>query len=179
MNIIRPAIVIGHAKDSKGACSKWLPSEFDYNSKVAEELVKLNPSITVYKHDSYSMGYYAMESRTANRINKNDHDLVLELHYNSASSLANGTEACYWFGSKKGKEYALKISEGLSYAFKTTNRGVRPLVNKNDRGYWFTYLMKPPAVLIEPFFGSNEFDSLKFSNPIKYAYILNNIINIL
>jgi N-acetylmuramoyl-L-alanine amidase len=171
------AILTGHAPDSKGAYSKWLPSEFDYNTQVAEELKKINSSLyTVYTHDSYLGGYYAMEKRTADTINKDSFDLTLELHYNSASPLAHGTECCYWFASKKGKEYAQKISEEISQRLDTTNRGIKALYNKNDRGYWFTYLMKAPAVIVEPFFGSNEFDALKFQDPKKYATILNSIL---
>jgi N-acetylmuramoyl-L-alanine amidase len=176
----KAAILIGHTKDSKGAYSKWLPSEFDYNIQVAEELKKINPSLyTVYTHDSYLGGYYAMEKRTAETINKEDFSIVLELHYNSASPLAHGTECCYWFASKKGKEYAQKISEEISQRLDTTNRGIKALYNKNDRGYWFTYLMKAPAVIVEPFFGSNEFDALKFQDPKKYASVLNEIISTL
>jgi N-acetylmuramoyl-L-alanine amidase len=171
------AILTGHAPDSKGDYSKWLPSEFDYNTQVAEELKKINSSLyTVYTHDSYLGGYYAMEKRTADTINKDSFDLTLELHYNSASPLAHGTECCYWFASKKGKEYAQKISEEISQRLDTTNRGIKALYNKNDRGYWFTYLMKAPAVIVEPFFGSNEFDALKFQDPKKYATILNSIL---
>lgn len=171
------AIIPGHSKSSKGACSCWLPCEFDYNLQVAEELKKLNPSLyTIYTHDSYSGGYYAMVKSTANQVNKVNFDLVLELHYNAASPLANGAETCYWFASKKGKEYAQKITNGLSSSFHITNRGIRALVNKNDRGYWFTYLMKAPTVIIEPFFGTNEFDALKFQDPKKYAIVLNSIL---
>lgn len=171
------AIVVGHAKNNPGAFSKWLKPEWEYNLKVAEELKKNNSSLySIFCHEGYDGGYYAMEKRTANKINAETFDLVLELHYNSASPMAHGTECCYWFASKKGKEYAQNISSQISRYFYTTNRGIKALYNKNDRGYWFTYLMKAPAVIVEPFFGSNEFDSLKFQDPVKYAQTLHQII---
>lgn len=172
------AIIVGHAPESKGACSKWLSPEFDYNKKVADELKKLNPELyTIYTHDSYSGGYYKMQQSAADKINKENFDLVMELHYNSSlSPKSNGTEACYWFASKKGKEYAHIITEEISKAFQTKNRGIRALANKNDRGYWFTYLMKAPAIIVEPFFGTNEFDSYKFQDYVKYATVLNSIL---
>lgn len=172
------AIVIGHAKDSKGACSPYLPCEFDYNKKVAEELKSINSDkYTIYEHGSYRKGYYAMVKETSDLINREDFDLVLELHYNAASPIAHGTEVLYYFASKKGKVYAEILSNGLSKALETKNRGIRPLYNKNDRGFQAVYLVKPPALIVEPFFGTNEFDCLKFQEPNRYAQVLDGIIN--
>ena len=80
--------------------------------------------------------------------------------------------------SKKGKEYAQAISEGIAKEYDTTirgDKGARALVNREDRGYWFTYLMKAPAVIVEPFFGSNE-EALKFKDEKQYACALHNIL---
>lgn len=174
------ALVVGHTmvKD-KGAYSDNLKqAEFDYNLKVANEIKALCPEMfDIYVHEVQD--YYQRQKGMAFKLNQQNYAAVFELHFNAASALANGTECCYWFNSKKGKLYAEMISKGVSEAFGTKLRGVnggKALVNKNDRGYWFTYLPKSPAVIVEPFFGSNTEESEKFRDVKKYAKVLYDVI---
>lgn len=172
------AIVIGHTKDSKGASSKFLPPEFDFNKNVAGKLKEINTGLyDIYEHDTYSYGYNSMIKRTADKINSKNYDLILELHYNAASPLANGCETLYYFASKKGKQYAEQFSQGISTRMGVSNRGIRALITSQDRGFASVYYPRATALILEPFFGSNSSDAAKFKNQEgKYAGVINDIV---
>lgn len=177
---MKVAIVIGHTSNGdKGAYSETLKlSEYDYNLKVANHMKELNPSVyDVYTHTIQE--YYNRQKAMADKLNAKAYDLVIELHYNAASPVANGTETLYYFNSAKGKAYAESISQEIVKEFGTSIRGVngaKALVNKNDRGYYAVYLPKATALIVEPFFGSNPSESAKFADYKKYACVLNNTI---
>lgn len=164
------AIYIGHTrKGDKGAYSEVLGmTEFEYNEKVAEELKKLNPDrYDIFEHSIQN--YYDRQKKMAENVR--DYLAVIELHFNSFTPKANGTESLYYFNSKLGKILAQELSQGVVRCFGTTLRGdfgAKAIVNKKDRGYWFVYLSKPVAVIFEPFFGSNE-EAKKFTNYVDVA----------
>ena len=177
--IKKVAVVVGHTAGSKGAQSPYLPAEYDYNIEVANKLKQYGCNYDVFTHRTYSVGYYNMWRETASKINSQDYDLVIELHYNTASPTAHGTETLHYFNSKKGKQYAQIFSQQISEDFGTKLRGIqgaKPLVNKNDRGFYAVYLPKPPALIVEPFFGSNEEESVLFKDTDKYAESLHKAI---
>lgn len=170
------AIVVGHTKQSKGACSPFgIPCEWDFNNKVCSYLSNV---ADIYCYNSYAKGYTGMVKENAALLNKKNYKLVIELHYNAASPLANGCEVLYYFASVKGKEYAVEASKMISEEFKVTNRGAKPLVKSSDRGFAAVYYPKAPAIIFEPFFGSNKEDSSKFIGKEKeYAVFIEKFIN--
>lgn len=170
------AIIVGHTNGGdKGAYSTHLgKSEQPYNLEVANALKALDPTkYDVYTHDAQD--YHKRQTALAAKLNAKDYEAVIELHFNAASPLANGTEALYYFASKKGKQLAQDLSAAVVKDYGTTLRGAKPLVNRNDRGYWFVYLPKATAVILEPFFGSNA-EALKFADPKRLAHIINNVL---
>lgn len=185
MRKLKIALVVGHTGNGdKGAYSETLKvSEYDYWVDVAKRVEALG-NVEVHVYDVYThtiQSYYERQKALADKINKSGvvYDAILELHFNAASPLANGTECLYWFGSKKGLSIAKQLSKFVSNTYGTTLRGVegsRALVNKNDRGYWFTYLTKYPAVITEFFFGSNKEEATKFSDRGKMACTLHGAI---
>ena len=174
------ALVVGHTSTKdKGAYSDNLQTtEFDYNLKVAEAIKALCPEMfDIYTHTAQD--YYQRQKGLSFKLNLKDYEGVFELHFNAASPMANGTECCYYFASKKGLAIAQKIASAVMIEYNTRLRGdqgAKPLVNKKDRGYWFTYLPKAPAVIIESFFGSNAVESEKFRDINRYAKTLFNAI---
>lgn len=86
------------------------------------------------------------------RINKENYDLVMELHLNSAQPTAHGTEVLYV--SPEGKEYAEKIVNALGEVY--TNRGA-----KKRTDLYILNGTKPTAVLLELFFCTNKDDYKK------------------
>lgn len=164
------AIVIGHTKLRPGACGFDIPCEFEYNRKVAEHLSDV---ADIYYYDSYNLGYKAMVKRNATKLNRKNYDLVLELHYNAASPQANGTEIFYYFNNRIGKKLASNLSILISSTFKLKNRGAKPMVNKNQRGFWALFYPNATTLLLEPFFGSNEREACIFKdNEYKYSRVI-------
>lgn len=175
----KAAIVIGHTALRKGAYSPYLGmSEFDFNKKVAESLRDVSD---IYTHESYNLGYTSMVKRTAAKINKNDYDLVLELHFNSSDKPeANGSEALCYFSNKKAKHLAIRFCELMADTYSIRPRGAKALYNKNQRGFAAVFYPKPTTLILEPFFGSNNKDVDLFirKGGVKaYQYILKNLIH--
>lgn len=167
------AVYIGHTrKGDKGAYSEHLKaSEFEYNERLAKSLKKLNPDrYDIFEHTIQT--YYNRQVRMSKQVSL--YPVVMELHFNSATPQANGTETLHYFNSKKGMQLSKILTKNVVEKYGTKSRGVdgsKALVNKNDRGYWFVYLPKPVAVIFEPFFGSNE-ESLKFTDTDELARVI-------
>lgn len=175
----RFAIVIGHTQLRQGACGINIPCEFKYNSKVSEFLCDIADT---YYYDSYNFGYKSMVKRNATKLNREDYDLVLELHYNASAPQANGTEIFYFWNNREGKHYATQLSEMISKKFDTRNRGAKSMMliegQKAPRGYWAVALPKATTLLLEPFFGSNPKDSRNFKDKeCEYAEIIREFLN--
>lgn len=170
------AIIVGHANDAMGQCSdNNIPCEWLYNMRVALELIDI---ADLYTHETYRNGYTSMVKRTASRVNKGNYKVVLSLHYNSFHlDSANGTEVLYHENSALGKKYAEDMANRISEHFGTRNRGAKPL-SKGDRGFGEVNYTKPPTILLEPFFGSNEGDADKFRGCyVGYAKVIRDFLN--
>lgn len=104
---------------------------------------------------------YVSATKLANKYNL---DLVISLHCNSATnSLANGTEVLYYTGNQKTKYVSGTLSEAVSNAIGTQNRGAKA---RGD--LYILNNTKAAAVLVEAFFVSNKDDCKKY-NPQKIA----------
>jgi len=169
---MRTAFVIGHHEKSKGALSKHFNlREWDFYNEVVSHM----GDVSVFYHDENISGYTTRVKNTASKINKFPFDLVIELHFNSAvDERANGCETLYYFASKKGKQYAELFSSVVTSetGIKTRNGGLKPLTNKNDRGFASVYYTTAPTILIEPFFGNNTEDCKKIQSTKNLARII-------
>ena len=158
------AFVVGHDIKEQGAFSFHLKkTEFVYHSEVASHL-----PFDIYWRNPDIKGYKSKMQDLANRINKQDYSAVIELHFNSATPTANGCEALFFGGSAIGKRWSQVYVDKIVQAYGMRNRGVLAITSESQRGYWFLKLMKAPAIILEPFFGSNP-ESLKFEDTKKYA----------
>lgn len=156
----RVAICVGHSRrGDKGAASLSGVTEWDYNSKVAECLGRLlkqrgftSQVIDDYPKSTYRGAMDWLRSRTPT----SKFDIILELHFNSFSDTkANGYEYLYMDESDEGEKLATALNEShLATSRWQAERGARP-VRKGYRGYSFLSKVAPPAVICEPFFGSN------------------------
>lgn len=169
------AIIIGHTSKQPGAASPHgIPPEYFFNNKVAQYLTDI---ADIYYYDSYSGGYISMVKRLFNHINKHDYKMTLELHYNAASPSAEGTEVLHYETSKGGAVHAKTLSKMISDNFGTRNRGAKPR-SRSGRGGYALYAGKPIALLLEPFFGSNKNDTLRFKGKEKeYAEVIREFLN--
>lgn len=157
----RVAICVGHSRiGDRGAVSVGKVSEWVYNSEVAEALrLRLEDSgvdvdvISAYPRHTYR----AAMKWLADRMQGKGYDCVLELHFNSSGKAANGYEYLYLKTSTAGKRLAwcLNSAHNRVVGGHQRNRGSHP-VSAGQRGYSFLSLTPAPAVICEPFFGSNE-----------------------
>ncbi len=161
----RVALVVGHSSRSPGAVhAKSRTSEFAFNSKV---LARVKTMLDAGKRvDAFlffreaDRSNSAAYSRLPGRINAERPDLILEAHFNAAAFTARGTEMLYAAGSSNGERFARLLQTRVVAALGTRDRGVLPRTAK-DRGGFLLVSTRAPAVIAEPFFGSNEDDWAK------------------
>lgn len=165
------AICIGHSRRRPdgsvegGAISHdGTSSEWNYNRNlarlVATELQEAHglPAILVndYQGASYgaAMRWLAGYLRGLGKIK-----LAVELHFNSAEvPTARGHEWLYWHASPQGKRLAAALNLEMRWGFPSIPaRGAKAL-DSGARGAEFLRLTHCPAVICEPFFGSNAQD---------------------
>lgn len=174
----RVLIVIGHTIGAdKGAYSETLKStEFEYNKKVADLICNAD----IYTHKQQD---YANRIKDLNTFLKSkNYKLVIELHFNSfSSSSANGYEILCYAGSNKGEYYAKELVKMFEKEYpnqtKRASNGILFVEKRSERGGGFLMGINPPAILVEPFFGSNEKEAIVFSDIKRYACMLNNFVN--
>lgn len=145
---MKPCILIGHSKGQPGAYIKSIGYEFDYNLEVA---FGLKNEVDIFTIDNFNKGYTNTIKKDVYPRTK-DYDLVLELHFNSHNSNANGCEALYWHKSNVGKKIAEKFCKLMTEEFGSYSRGAKPISNASQRGYATFAYQKPTVVLLEPFF---------------------------
>lgn len=154
----RVAICVGHSRSNdSGARSVGGMSEWEYNNAVAiflNEKLKMqgiaSEVVNSYPFKTYSKSMSWLRERTWG------FDCVIELHFNSYSSTAaKGFEYLYCHSSEAGEQLAQEFLDQHSTTIPAqTNRGVKP-IQIGDRGWGFVSKTRPPAVICEPFFGSN------------------------
>lgn len=157
---MKVAICIGHSRSGDdGAVSVSGMSEWAFMRPVGAKLVeRLNAlGVDAMLVDQYmgagygeAMGWLAGQLRVANV------GAAVELHFNAADNKsAAGHEWLHWAGSKRGHALALALESRYARAYEQAKRrGVKSL-SKSDRGALFLEGTHCPAVICEPFFGSN------------------------
>ena len=162
---MKVAICIGHSRHvlgrfDGGAISVGDVPERTFNSELAgrfQDKLKAYGISSVVFDDYAGNGYSSAMQDVANKVKSYGADLAFELHFNSSDSpQSNGYEYLCHYKSDGGRRLAtLLLSEhGRKFpAFKA--RGVVP-IDSNGRGFAFLQKTLCPAVICEPFFGSNQ-----------------------
>lgn len=160
------AICVGHSRAvDMGASSFDIETtEWDYNLRVAkamkERLDELGvPSMIVCEYQGEN--YFDAMEWLGTFLKAKKVKAAIELHFNSASASAHGSEMLHWHRSSKGKELAECLQEVVVNEFKTRDRGIKPRT-KQERGSKFLRVTPCPSVIAEPFFGSNMDDWNQF-----------------
>lgn len=153
-------ICIGHSRSGdKGAVNTDGVSEHTFNSEVGHLTANLlrKEGYAVHVIDKYSGGSYSGAIRwIADYLKKVGATLAVELHFNSAGPYAEGHEWLHWHRSVKGQKLASSFNQAFKESFPEAKvRGVKP-ADKEDRGSLFLRLTRCPAIILEPFFGSNK-----------------------
>lgn len=157
------ALIIGHNQRSRGAYSSIVGSEFDYWKRIAEKIqVKIPDLVDVYERKPKQ--YYGQEMREVlQELNKHNYKYCLELHFNAGSEQAQGCECLVYYKNEQAQELASIFMSRLQNIFGSKIRGIIPVKTDNIRGGYGICHSKDTYILVEPFFGSNHDESLKFS----------------
>lgn len=155
------ALCVGHSRSGdRGASSVDGTSEHFYNSDLARRirLLLADQGIeTVVINNYEGHGYTAAMTWLGERLKELGAMGCVELHFNAAENdAANGHEWLYWADSYRGRE----LAKALDWQFRQTISPLKPRgikqVTVRDRGAEFLRRTPCPAVICEPFFGSNE-----------------------
>lgn len=165
---MKTALCIGHNSNNQGAYSLYLQeSEWMYNSSIA---IRMKDVADIYYREDAG-GYTNEIIRLAKQVNKQPYDLAIEMHFNAAIPSAHGCEALYYSGSKKGEEYAQLFCEIITRNYGTRNRGAKQISTPQERGYGFLHNIDAPAIILEPFFGSN-IEAVQYTDKKMYECVL-------
>lgn len=184
------ALIIGHNDRSRGAYSPILLSEFKYWKRIAEKIKGEIPEIVDVYERKPNKAYIPEMNEVLKELNKNDYKFCLELHFNgSLNRDANGCECLVYWKNEKAKELATDFMARLQNVFgskirnkvnilkekkiingketevekKENTKGITLIQDSNVRGGYGICKSKDTYILVEPFFGTNQDESLKFS----------------
>ena len=161
------AIIVGHNERREGAQAIYPlnQSEFDFNNSVAKAMLQAarghNLELKIFNR--YYQRSYSREIREVYaRVNAWDADYSTELHFNSGPFTAKGTEVLS-SGSSGSLKLANATQDILCEVFQRRGRENRKVKvrRKGSRGYLSLVAGSAPAIIPEPFFGSNRADVRK------------------
>lgn len=157
----RIAIVVGHNKTAQGAKRKTdRQTEFEFNTRLADLIQKSAPrgvDVEVFHREYLGKGQYKAEIRNCYAdVDRWGADCSIELHFNGAGPGASGTETLS-SGSSGSVKLAQSVQAAMLNVLGLRNRGIK-YPGQNGRGGYSLFAGACPAILIEPFFGSNQHD---------------------
>ncbi len=166
------ALVVGHRKGAQGAWGNAGVSEWQFNSKLAEEIKDelerrgAPVDVRIFYRDDMPGGYGEKMKRLHKRIDKWGADYSISMHFNAAGKQdVNGHEVLYC--SKRGKKVAKVFDAHLDAALNNRDRNILKRGRK-DRGGGFLCRGKSVCVLVEPFFAAHQ-DKFMPGGPMRKA----------
>lgn len=155
-------IFVGHSrKGDQGSVSVGGVSEFVFNTNIAAAVraILIRAGIPAEVENYYAGNTYAEAMRwVAALAKRKGFTHAVELHFNSDNAAAKGHEFLHHRSSMKGRKLAQDLAASFQSAFPRSiprDGGVKP-IPKGGRGDLFVALTHCPAVICEPFFGSNR-----------------------
>lgn len=173
---MKVALIIGHNSRSKGAYSSIIGSEFDYWKRIAMKIKTIIPGVVdVYERSPNK--YYTREMfQILEELNQSEYKFCLELHFNSSvTPKANGCECYIYHKNNEAKMLATNFMHQLHNIFNVkirNNHGINLVSSSQVRGGYGICKSKWTYILIEPFFGSNPEEALKFYDKTKIVELL-------
>lgn len=153
------ALVIGHNSKAQGAIRITdKRTEYDFNEQLARAIMAVSPQhFKIFKRTA-GAGEIA---RCYGQISGLEFGGTLELHFNShGNTTATGTETLT-SGTTKSLRFAKAVQAAMVGALGLRDRGLITMgkdAPAGSRGKASLWAGVPPAILIEPFFGSNPSD---------------------
>lgn len=151
------ALIIGHNACDQGAVRATDGrTEYDWNSDLAAAIRDRAPGMYTILRRNHRLGYTAEVREVYSVASGLGASATVELHFNGAWPGATGTETLS-SGSTGSLRLARLVQPAMVQALGLRDRGI--LVRKRtDRGGESLHAGRPPAVLLEPYFGSNSGD---------------------
>lgn len=158
------AICVGHSRGDGGAVSVGGMNEWHYNRKLGQIILTdlRERGFEAMMIDRYAQaGYSRAMDYLADSLASAKAELVVELHFNAApNATATGHEWLHWHASVAGRALAQCLDRRMGETFpEHKRRGLVP-IRDGDRGARLLQKTHCPAVICEPFFGSNPQDWL-------------------
>lgn len=163
------AICIGHSRaGDNGAVSVGGVDEWTYNKEIADllrrKLMEMGHRVVII--DRYDGSTYPAAMRwLASELKRLGITFAIELHFNSYKDPdTEGFEYLYWHQSADGMAAAENLTRAQEEMFpESVKRGAKHRKN-GQRGSLFLRLTHCPAVISEPFFGSNHLEWERYSS---------------
>lgn len=153
------ALIIGHDMNSGGAVTVNGVNEYSTWFTYLNTILTFLPQGNQYKVFERRNGL----EKLVRDVNDYRADIAISFHFNSSSnSKANGFEVL-----SSGYPSSMMLSRAFLDGYKTSirNRGIKVRKLGEDGGY-FLNKTNMPAILLEPFFGSNRKDCHLFFRDI-------------
>jgi N-acetylmuramoyl-L-alanine amidase len=152
-------IAIGHSRyGDQGAWDINSVSEREFNNALIPLITAMLKVPYVVYNDYKASSYVGAMNYVARKMKRDGITACVELHFNSASPKATGHEWLHWETSRGGKTLATQFKNAMDKAYpELASRGLKPK-KKGSRGSLFLRKTPCPAVIAEPFFGSNKND---------------------
>lgn len=156
------AVLVGHSRGDGGAVSVGGVSEWNFNRGLAAHVNGALDDMGIecvvidrYAQTSYGRAMTAL----AKTLRAHGATAAVELHFNDGPETATGHEWLYWATSAPARKLAQCLNNQFTRDHDNLKRrGLVPISTKTKRGGQFLAGTHCPAVICEPFFGSNEHD---------------------
>ena len=159
-------LCVGHSRlGDQGAYTTGdnILSEWDFNRDLVRHIGHLlsnehgwaiGEDYAIYDHYP-AQSYTGAISYIARKMRDDEVTAAIELHFNSATPSAKGHEWLYWPTSVGGKRLATALRDEMEKSYPDMkSRGLKER-GPRQRGSAFLRKTHCPAVIAEPFFGSN------------------------
>jgi N-acetylmuramoyl-L-alanine amidase len=148
------AVVVGHNARAQGAVRVTDGrTEYDWNGDLAEMIQEIDPEAVGLFHRTPGGGYSREIDRVYCEVDRWGADVSLELHFNAATPQAHGCETLS-SGTRGSLRLAEAVQAAIVEALPVRDRGVK-VRQAHERGGRSLWAGRAPAVLLEPYFGSN------------------------
>lgn len=162
-------ICVGHSRigDKCGALSVHGEDEYSYNRQVAARLRDKCEAMGLKAEvlsDYPRKGYTSSMKWVGDRCFAHAAKIAIELHFNSSDKASSaGHEWLIYHRSAAGRKLARCFESAMITARPNAKqRGIKELSSTIDRGFGFVHFTPCPAVVQEPFFGSNAEEAAEF-----------------
>lgn len=160
---MKVALVVGHTKNSPGACNcTYDVCEWGFNGGLVKRVVHLIDKQRCKTEIVYRDTYKALPDK----VNALNPDFVICFHNNAFNTRVTGCETLYYHKSVKGKKMATIFQNNLVSTLGLNDRGIKAKTSEERGGYMLRYV-NAPCIILEPFFIDNDVECQKMSKDWK------------